>query len=279
MNDGTGMGSGWWREIDWDKFSVNHATSEIRFGIKGNRGAYQGFSFEELERRIPDGIMRPSQLRRIQVVTGLFTSAWSDANLQAKAAGVDFSKFKVSETGDSVAFVKYAPGGRQGMVSFSIAEIKTLKREVPTRYYQEIRDAAKKAEIEYARRPKTGTEAREAMEKPFGEHVFIDKQEESATFMKDGKETTVNMEMVEKIVDELHRAGVIGYGYRAALDYVFEHKRLPLPPRPKVLTTDEALTMILETIRHDPDTLKSAGEWITKVTNGITAITREEDER
>lgn len=47
---------------------------------------------------------------------------------------------------------------------------------------------------------------------------------------------------------------------------------------PKLWTTDDALTLILETIRHSDDPHAAAGEWLTKVTNGIIEITREFDE-
>jgi hypothetical protein len=38
--------------------------------------------------------------------------------------------------------------------------------------------------------------------------------------------------------------------------------------------SDDALRLILEEIKHADDPLKSAGEWITKFTNGVTEITR-----
>lgn len=46
----------------------------------------------------------------------------------------------------------------------------------------------------------------------------------------------------------------------------------------KLWTIDDALTLILETIRHSDDPHAAAGEWLTKVTNGIIEITREFDE-
>lgn len=46
----------------------------------------------------------------------------------------------------------------------------------------------------------------------------------------------------------------------------------------KLWTADDALTLILETIRHSDDPNAAAGEWLTKVTNGIIEITREFDE-
>ena len=42
-------------------------------------------------------------------------------------------------------------------------------------------------------------------------------------------------------------------------------------------TSDDALTLILEEIKHAPDPLKAAGEWLTKVTNSISDIVRNLD--
>lgn len=50
----------------------------------------------------------------------------------------------------------------------------------------------------------------------------------------------------------------------------------------KQWTSDDALTLILEEIKHDPDPMRAAGRWITKMTNAITDIVRnldDDDER
>jgi hypothetical protein len=52
--------------------------------------------------------------------------------------------------------------------------------------------------------------------------------------------------------------------------------RNPAPPRR--WTSDDALTLILEEIKHAPDPMKAAGEWITKMTNAITGIIRDLDD-
>ena len=43
-------------------------------------------------------------------------------------------------------------------------------------------------------------------------------------------------------------------------------------------TSEDALTLILEEIKHDPDPFTAAGKWLTRFTNGVTAITRNLDE-
>lgn len=43
-------------------------------------------------------------------------------------------------------------------------------------------------------------------------------------------------------------------------------------------TSDDAIALIFEEIKHGPDPLNAAGEWLTKFTNGIAAIVREMEE-
>lgn len=65
----------------------------------------------------------------------------------------------------------------------------------------------------------------------------------------------------------------------AASGYPYPYPSVSVnPPKPKKWTSDDALELILEEIKHAPDVMKAAGEWITKVTNGITDITRNLDE-
>ncbi|HEY9438756.1 MAG TPA: hypothetical protein VIS29_08905 [Streptomyces sp.] len=49
-------------------------------------------------------------------------------------------------------------------------------------------------------------------------------------------------------------------------------------PPPRRWTSDDALTLILQEIKHAPDPMKAAGEWITKMTNAITGIIRDLDD-
>jgi len=44
------------------------------------------------------------------------------------------------------------------------------------------------------------------------------------------------------------------------------------------MTPDDALTLILEVIKHSDDVMGEASKWLTKITNGITDITRDLDE-
>jgi len=46
----------------------------------------------------------------------------------------------------------------------------------------------------------------------------------------------------------------------------------------RLWTSEDALTLILEEIKHDPDPFAAAGKWLTRFTNGVTAITRNLDE-
>lgn len=53
----------------------------------------------------------------------------------------------------------------------------------------------------------------------------------------------------------------------------------PPPSTPvRQWTSEDALTLILEEIKHDPDPFTAAGKWLTRFTNGVTAITRNLDE-
>lgn len=51
-----------------------------------------------------------------------------------------------------------------------------------------------------------------------------------------------------------------------------------LPPTPPPWTSEDALTLILEEIKHDPDPFTAAGKWLTRFTNGVTDITRNLDD-
>lgn len=46
----------------------------------------------------------------------------------------------------------------------------------------------------------------------------------------------------------------------------------------KKWTSEDALTLILEEIKHAPDPMKAAGKWLTKVTNAITGVIRDIDD-
>lgn len=50
------------------------------------------------------------------------------------------------------------------------------------------------------------------------------------------------------------------------------------PMADESFTTDEALDLILREIEQSDDVRKVAGEWLTRFTNGVTAIIRKADE-
>jgi|GEM_PF-3627818 len=86
----------------------------------------------------------------------------------------------------------------------------------------------------------------------------------------------------------IRRGGVYDAGFKASTDITAE-QRLPNVGAGKYssggyfpvseTTPDSGLAAILSTIRRSSDVRESAGVWLTKVTQEITAILREEDRR